>query len=136
MNFWIDPKWHGIIYYQPSQRGGWWGWSFIEARVEERVNETIWYEEYKMFMKQLLTWGKNQINTMIFILLQGKWFTSAFGRWRRVTLIEQQPLIVQLCKEAKYDHQVKNINFHDPTQVQYRHLSCFIPCCLDGAITL
>jgi hypothetical protein len=33
-------------------------------------------------------------------------------------------------------HQTRSVNYHDPTQMQYRHLSCFYPCCVDGDVTI
>jgi hypothetical protein len=33
-------------------------------------------------------------------------------------------------------HQVGSVNYHDLTQVRYRHLSCFYPCCVDGDVPI
>jgi len=41
--------------------------------------------------------------------------------------------IVQGRRKA---HQMRNVNCHDPTQVQYRHLSCFYPCCVNGDVVI
>jgi hypothetical protein len=35
-------------------------------------------------------------------------------------------------KRSRKAHQMWNANRQDPTQVQYRHLTCFCPCRVDN----